>query len=122
MNPLAVVQEKLGSVDRWPSSVLTDMFYKEPKVSVSRRVAAFLHGNGVSVRDAAKLYKASQAAWRNVSETHMYGWYMQWAKCVPSTLFYYDMKKCVMWLGRDERVEPEVTVTLDRRHPSDHLR
>ena len=50
------------------------MFYEEPKVSVSRRVAAYLYGNGVSVRDAAKLYKASQAAWRNVSETHMYGW------------------------------------------------
>jgi len=40
----------------------------------------------------------------------MYGWYMQWNKGVPSTLFYYDMKKCVMWLGRDELVEPEITV------------
>jgi len=77
---------------------------------VSRRVGAFLYGNGVSVRDAEKLYKASQAAWRNVSETHMYGWYTQWDKAVPSTLFYYDTKKCVVWLGRDERVEPEITV------------
>jgi len=47
------------------------MFYKEPKVRVSRKVTAFLYSNGVSVRDAAKLYKASQAAWRNVSETHV---------------------------------------------------
>ena len=69
-----MVEEKLGSVDRWPSKVLTDVFYKEPKVRVSRRVAAFLYGNGVSVRDAAKLYKASQTAWRNVSDTHMYEW------------------------------------------------
>jgi hypothetical protein len=88
MDPLAVVEDKLGSVDMWPSSVTTDMFYKEPKVRVSRRVAAFLYGNGVSVRDAAKLYKASQTAWRNVSKKHMYGWYMQWNKAVPSTLFY----------------------------------
>ena len=88
MDTLAVVEVKLGSVDRWPSSVLTDMFYEEPKVRVSRRVASFLYGNGVSGRDAAKLYKASRAAWRNVSETHMYGWYMQWDKAVPSTLFY----------------------------------
>jgi len=100
MDPLAVAEEKLGSVDIWPSSVLTDMFYKEPKVSVSRRVAAFLHGNGVSMRDAAKMYKTSQAAWRNVLETHMYGWYMQWAKCVPSTLFYYDMKRNLVREGR----------------------
>ena len=71
MDPLAAVEEKLGSVDSWPSSVLTDMFYEEPKVSVSRRVAAYLYGNGISVSDAAKLYKTSQAAWRNVSETHV---------------------------------------------------
>ena len=55
------------------------MFYEEPKVSVTMRVAAFMYGNGVSVSDAAKLYKACQVAWRNVSDTRMYGWYIQWA-------------------------------------------
>jgi len=40
----------------------------------------------------------------------MYGWYMQWDKAVSSMLFYYDTKKWVMWLGRDESVEPEITV------------
>ena len=30
-----------------------------------------LYGNGVSVRDTAKLYKASQAASRNVSDTYV---------------------------------------------------
>ena len=80
------------------------MFYEEPKVRFSRRVASFLYGNGVSLRDAAKLYKASQPAWINVSGTHMYGWYVEWVKAVPSTLFYYD-KKWVMWLGRVERLE-----------------
>jgi len=109
MDPLAVVEE-LGSVDSWPSRVIMDMFYEEPKVRVSRRVATFMYGKAVSVSDAANLYKAYQGAWRNVSETHMYEWYMQWAKRDPSTLFYYNMKKCVMWLGRDERVEPEVTM------------
>jgi hypothetical protein len=47
---------------------------------------------------------------RNVTETHMYGWYMQWDEAVPTTLFYYDTKKWVVCLGRDERVEPEITV------------
>ena len=50
MDPLAVVEEKLGSFDSWPSSVLTDMFYEEPKFSVSRRVAAYLYGNGMIAR------------------------------------------------------------------------
>jgi len=73
MDPLAVVEEMMGSAHTWPSSVLTDMFCKEPTVSVSRRVAEFLHGNGVSAKDAAKLYKACQAAWRNGPETRTVG-------------------------------------------------
>jgi ABC-type sulfate transport system permease subunit len=64
MDPLAVVEGELGSVDTWPSSLLTDMFCKEP--IVSRKVASFLHGNGINAKDAAKLYWACQAAWRNV--------------------------------------------------------
>ena len=72
MDPLAVVEEKLDSVDSWPSSVLTDMFYEQPKVSVSKRVAGYMHGNGVSVGDAANLYKASQAVRRKVSETYVW--------------------------------------------------
>ena len=41
----------------------------------------------------------------------MYGWYTQWGNSVPSTLLYYNMKwNYVMWLGRDELVEPEITV------------
>ena len=64
------------------------------------------------MKEAAKLYKTSQAEWRNFSEAHIYGWYMQWDKVVPNTLLYYDMKKkCEMWLGRDERVETKITVS-----------
>ena len=86
------------------------MFYEEPKVIVSGRVAVFMYGNGVSVMDATLLYKASQTAWSNVSKTHMYGLYKQWDKHFPSTLFHYDMKKWVMRLGRFELVEPEISV------------
>ena len=43
----------------------------------------------------------------------MCGWYMQWAMCGSNNIFYYNMKKkCAMWLGRDERVEPEITVRI----------
>jgi len=36
------------------------MFYEKPIVRVSRRVAACMYGNGVSVSDAEKFYKACQ--------------------------------------------------------------
>ena len=43
MDPLAVVEEKLDTVDRLPSSVLIDLFFEDSLVGgVSRWVAAFL--------------------------------------------------------------------------------
>jgi len=55
MDSRAVVEEQLGSVDSWPTTAITDIFYEQPKVSVSRRVAAFMYGNGVSASEAANL-------------------------------------------------------------------
>jgi len=48
MDPLAVVEKKLGRVDSWPSSVIMDMFCEDSKVRISR-IAAFMYGNGVRV-------------------------------------------------------------------------
>ena len=108
MDPLALVEEQLSSVDIWPSGDLTVMFSgDEPNVRVIRRF-----GNGVSAIDAVKLCMTCQGPhdrWRKMAETQMYGWYMQWAKCGNRNIFYYNMKKCVL-LGREKHVEPEVTV------------
>jgi len=73
MDPLAVVEEQMGRIEIWPTSVITDMFHEELKVCVTSRVAAFMYGNGVNLSDVVKLYKACKASLRNVSETHMYG-------------------------------------------------
>jgi hypothetical protein len=47
----AVVEEQLGSVDIWPSGVLTVMFSGEEPVRASS-FGAFMYGNGVSASDA----------------------------------------------------------------------
>jgi len=60
--PLAVVEEQLDSgFDGRPTRIIRDKFHEEPNVRVSRRLGAFTYGNGVSVSDAGKLYKACQA-------------------------------------------------------------
>ena len=59
IDPFAVVEEQLGSVDIWASSVLTIMFSgDEPNVRASRRFGAFMYGNGFGASDAVKLYMA----------------------------------------------------------------
>ena len=99
-----MVEEQLGSVDIWSSGVLTVMFSGEkPNLSASRRFGAFTYGNAVSASNAVKLYMACQGTndrWRKLAETHMYGWYMRWTmRGTGGNIFYYNMKKCVLWLG-----------------------
>ena len=60
MDPLAVVEEQLCSIGTWSTSVITDLFTREPAVSVTRRVAAFLYGIGIKLSEAVNLYKASK--------------------------------------------------------------
>ena len=42
MDPLAVVEAQLGSVDIWPSYVLRYMSLLEPNAHVMKKVAAFI--------------------------------------------------------------------------------
>ena len=44
-DPLAVVEVRLGSIERWPYEVIIDMFVDEPTENVIKRVAVFLAGN-----------------------------------------------------------------------------
>ena len=59
MDLLAVVEEQLGSIETWPTRALTNLFNREPAVSVTRRVAAFLYGSGFKLSEAVNFYKAS---------------------------------------------------------------
>ena len=43
MDPQAVVEEQLGSIETWPTRVVTELFTREPTVIVRRRVAEFMY-------------------------------------------------------------------------------
>ena len=42
MDPLALVEAELGSVDSWPLYVIRDLFLLEPNSCVMKKVAAFM--------------------------------------------------------------------------------
>ena len=65
------MEEQLGSVDIWPSGVLTVMFSGEEPVRASS-FGAFMYGNGVGASDAWKLYMACQGTrgrWRKIADS-----------------------------------------------------
>ena len=74
MNPLAVVESYLGSVERWPSSLLMDMFTEESKARVIRRLAAFMYGNYVTVSDAVACFNACNGMNRSYVDSSLKVW------------------------------------------------
>jgi len=78
MDPLAVVEAQLGSVDIWPSYVLRLVFMLEPNSCVMKKVAAFMYGNSVRLSDAVACYKACNGRHQSQVETVLRKWYDVW--------------------------------------------
>ena len=75
MDPLAVVEAHLGSVDSWPPYVLRLMFMLEPNPHVMKKVAAFMYGNHVRLSDAVACYKACNGRHECLVESLLRAWY-----------------------------------------------
>ena len=56
MDPLAVVETQLSSVDSWPPYVLRLMFMLGPNSRVMKKVAAFMYRKNVRLSDAVACY------------------------------------------------------------------
>ena len=78
MDPLAVVEAQLGTVDSWPSYVLRLMFIIEPNSFAMKKGAAFMYGNHVRLSDAVACYKACNGRHQSQVETVPRTWYDVW--------------------------------------------
>ena len=81
MDPLAVVEAQLGSVDSWPPYVLRLMFMLETNSRVMK-VAAFMYRNNVRLSDAVACYKACNGCHQRCVETVLRAWYDVWDRAV----------------------------------------
>ena len=78
MDPLAAVEAQLGIVDIWPSYVLRDMFLWEPNSRVMKKVAAFMYGNSVRLRDVVASSNACNGRHKSRVEKVLKVWYIAW--------------------------------------------
>ena len=82
MDPLAVVETQLFSVDSWPSYVLRLEFIPEPNSRVMKKVAALIYGNNVRLSDAIACYNTCNGRHQSRVETVLRAWYDVWDKDV----------------------------------------
>ena len=114
-----MVESYLGSVERWPSSMLMDMFAEDPGVPVIKRVAAFMYGNYVTVNDAVACYNACNGMHRSYVDSSLKAWYQGWDRDENEgheERYYSMVLKCLVWINRKaldqcEVVKPAVAVS-----------
>ena len=99
MDPLAVVEAQLSSVDSWPPYVLRLMFMLDPNPRVMKKVAAFMCGNNVRLSVGVGCYKVCNGH-RSRVETVLRARYDEWDREVNRRYMeqYYSMLlKCLVW-------------------------
>ena len=58
MDPLSAVENNLGGVEIWPSSIIIDLFITKPCTVSVINVAAFMYGNNVPVEKVVDCFVA----------------------------------------------------------------
>ena len=117
-NPLRVVEQRLGIVDTWPSSIIWFLFLERPTHRAIRLLSAFFYGNYISPSLATRLYELCNIHFTSRVGGKMRNYYIEWQRrrCTPHLSQYYDIHlRKYLWingssLNQTEVVQPEVTV------------
>jgi hypothetical protein len=119
MDPLSLVEERVGAVETWPSYIIWHMFVDEPDASTVKNLAGFLYGNEVPLQDAVKCVNACNGVNGGYVSEKMHGWYYVWQlnKEIPHMSEYYNtLIKCNVWINDrelDQLEEVPGSVVLD---------
>jgi len=110
-DPLSIVENRLGSVQTWPTYVITYMFAEDPTMPSVRMVAAFMYGNNVPLREAIECYQACNGGRLRFIDESMHEWYYIWDRswCKWHMEAYYSVEiRAMAWINgkTSEGVEP----------------
>ena len=82
MDPFAVVEAQLSTVDISQQYVLRIRFMLEPNSRVMKKVAAFMYGNNVRLSEDVACYNACNGCHQSRFETVLRAWYVVWDRDV----------------------------------------
>jgi hypothetical protein len=58
MDPLSLIEERVGDVESWPTYIIRHMFVDEPNARTVKNFATFVFGNDVPVEVAVNCFNA----------------------------------------------------------------
>jgi len=118
MDPLSAVENILGDVETWPSSIIIDLFITKPCILSVIHVAAFMYGNNIPVEKAVDCFVACVGINSYYVSCAVKDLYTKWENLPSKTRLaqYFSMTfKRSMWLNgtfaaQNEAVWPKRSV------------
>jgi hypothetical protein len=102
MDPLSVVEERVGAVESWPTYIILHMFVEEPNARTVRNVAGFMYGNQVPVEHAVNCFDACNGLNRSYVAEKIHEWYYVWRRDSYRShmVEHYNTRlKCNVWIN-----------------------
>jgi hypothetical protein len=106
MDPLRLVEDRVGDVESWPTFIILHRFVEEPNARTVKNISTFMFGNNVPIEDDVNCGNACNGLNCNYVAEKMYEWYYKWQNYSYRRHIaeYYDMRlKCLVWTNGWER-------------------
>ena len=122
------VEAVLGPIERWPRTVLDQLFNDPPTETSVRDVAAFCYGNGVPYNLAYQLFDACNTMIMVSPHKVICTWYCTWQTAAHKnpSVRYYDVRRGQrFYVGREYEIADSKQTELGCYIPPDvlhHLR
>jgi hypothetical protein len=110
MDPLSLVEERVGAVETWLSYIILHMFMDEPNARTVKSLAGFLYGNEVDLDTASKCVNAWNGVNRGYVSREMHAWYYTWQLESDSrhvAEYYNTLIRCNVWINGRENDQLE---------------
>ena len=118
LNPLLVVEHRLGTIETWPSFIIRFLFLNCPRPQIIKKITAFFYGNGITLSLPIRLCQICNDKYTSPVVNTVSNVYLKWQRnrFNPHIFHYYDVQRrrflCINGssLNQTETVQPEVTV------------
>ena len=78
VNPLLVVEHRLGTIETWPSYVIRYLFLNCTRPLKIKKMTAFFYGNGITLSLAIRLYQICTDKYTSHVANTISNLYLKW--------------------------------------------
>jgi hypothetical protein len=116
VNPLLLVEHRLGTIETWLSYIIRYLFLNCPRPQIIKKINAFFYGNGFTLSLAIRLYQICSDKYTSPVANTMTKLYLKWQRnrFKPHMFHYYEVQhRRFLWINGSSMNQTETGTRSD---------